>query len=127
MDIPGVILEALKSCPTPPRATPDHKWRYAYELVVGAAASLLSAHPHYKGTSQYHNKLLSDYDPGILQTLLREAQEKVAGTEEPLNLYHDGLKIWTAGYFFNSGIVRLGCSYEYTISTALGKNPYDSL
>jgi hypothetical protein len=84
MDIPSVILDALKDCPIPPQATPDHKWRYAYELIVGAAASLLSAYPQYRGTSHYHNKLLSDYDPGILHTLLREAQEKVAGTEKPL-------------------------------------------
>jgi hypothetical protein len=37
-DIPSVILEALKDCPIPPHETPDHKWRYAYELIVGAAA-----------------------------------------------------------------------------------------
>lgn len=127
MDIPTTLLDTLKGCPIPPKASPDHKWRYAYELIVGAAASLLSAHPQYKGTTQYKNKLLSDYHPEILQTLLREAQEKVAGTQDPLNLYHGDLKIWTAGYFFNSGIVRIGCSYEYTISTALGKDAYASL
>jgi hypothetical protein len=124
LDIPSVILKALKDCPIPAQATPDHKWRYAYELIVGAAASLLSAHPHYRGTSQYHNKLLSDYDPGILHTLLREAQEKVSGTEKPLNLYHPRLEVWTAGYFFNSGIMRIACSYEYTISTAYSNPPY---
>jgi hypothetical protein len=41
------------------------------------------------------------------------------------NLYFDGLKDWTAGYFFNSGIVRIACAYEYAICTARGAEPFD--
>ena len=51
MTIPQTILETLASIPTP-----DDKWQFTYELIVGAAASLLSAHRHYVGTSHYGHK-----------------------------------------------------------------------
>jgi hypothetical protein len=119
MDIPDLILSNLKACPIS-----NDKWRYTYELIVGAAASLLSAHPHYVGTSHYHNKPQYDSHPEILHTLLREAHKEAARTGQSINLYYDGLEVWTAGYFFNSGMVRIACAYEYTLSTALGKDLY---
>lgn len=125
MNIPSVILESLKACPTPP--TPDNRWRYAYELIVGAAASLLSAHPHYVGTSHYDRKKLYDFHPEILHNLLREAHKEAAIAGRPIDLYYDGLEVWTTGYFFNSGIMRIACAYEYTVSTACSNAPYATL
>jgi hypothetical protein len=122
MDISDSILSNLRACPIP-----NDKWRYAYELIVGAAASLLSAYPHYAGTSHYNLKPQSDSQPEILHNLLLEAHKEAARTGQPINLYYDGLKDWTAGYFFNSGMVRIACAYEYTVSTALGKDPYATL
>jgi hypothetical protein len=120
MDIPDLILSNLKACPTR-----NDKWRYAFELIVGAAASLLSTHPHYVGTSHYDNKQRYDSQPEILHDLLHEAHKEAARTGQPINLYYDGLEDWTAGYFFNSGIVRIACAYEYTLCTACSKDPYE--
>lgn len=122
MNTPDFILHNLKSCPMP---RPKEKWRYAYELIVGAAASLLSAHPYYAGTSHYGHK--RQYTPGSLCNLLLEAHNEAVRSGRFINLYHVGLEGWTAGYFFNSGIVRIGCSYEYSMHTACGHGPYESL
>jgi hypothetical protein len=123
MDVPKTILEGLESCP-PPR--PDDRWQYAYELIIGAAASLLSAYPHYVGTSHYGHKERYHNQPGLLPGLLRKAHEEATLNKRPLNLYFDGLEDWTAGYFFNSGIVRIACGFEYTICTARNKDPFDT-
>jgi hypothetical protein len=122
MNVPDFILHNLKSCPIP---RPMEKWRYAYELIVGAVVSLLSAHRYYAGTSHYGHK--RQYTPGSLYNLLLGAHNEAVRSGDPINLYHFGLEDWTAGYFFNSGIVRIGCSYEYSIHTACGHSPYDSL
>jgi len=119
IDIPELILSKLKACPAG-----NDKWRYAYELIVGAAASLLSAHTHYVGTSHYGNKRRYESQPEILHNLLLEAHKEAARTSQPINLYYEGLEEWTAGYFFNSGIFRIACAYEYTLCTACGKDPY---
>src|SRR6478672_9664589 len=113
MNIPDFILHNLEICPIP---RPNEKWRYAYDLMVGAAASLLSAHPYYAGTSQYGHK--RQYTPRSLYGLLLGANNEAVRSGRPIDLYHVGLEGWTAGYFFNSGIVRIGCSYEYSIHTA---------
>lgn len=122
MRVPGIILRDLKACPIP-----NDKWRYAYELIVGAAASLLSAHPHYVGTSHYGHKQQYHSESKILSGLLQKAYKDAARRRQPLNLYYNGLQKWTAGYFFNSGIVRIACAYEYTLSTACGNKPYKNL
>jgi len=121
MDIHRTIHDALKACPSP-----EDRWRYTYELIVGAAASLLSAYPYYVGTTHYGHKKRYDTPQGILSDLLLKADEEATNKGEPLNLYFDGLKDWTAGYFFNSGIVRIACAYEYTICTARGADPFDT-
>ena len=120
MDIPDLILSNLKAC-----HNHNDKWRYAYELIVGAAASLLSTNPYYVGTSHYGSKQHYDAQPGILHDLLSEAHKVATKTGKPIDLFHPGLKNWTAGYFFNSGIVRIACAYEYTLCTACGKDPYE--
>jgi hypothetical protein len=122
MNIPHFILHSLETCPIP---RPGEKWRYAYDLMVGAAASLLSAHPYYAGTSHYGHK--RQYTPRSLYGLLLGAHDEAVRSGRPIDLYHVGLEGWTAGYFFNSGIVRIGCSYEYSIHTACAHTPYASL
>jgi len=122
MNIPDLILRNLRTCPIP---RPEARWRYAYDLIVGAAASLLSAHPYYAGTSHYGHK--ERYTRDSLYPLLLGAHNEAVQSGHPINLHHLGLKGWTAGYFFNSGIVRIGCSYEYSIHTACGHNAYASL
>ena len=104
MDIPELILSNLKVCPID--NGDNDKWCYAYELIVGAAASLLSTHPHYLGTSHYHNKPRYDSQRGFLHDLLREAHHVATMKGKPIDLFYPGLEDWTAGYFFNSGMVR---------------------
>lgn len=122
MDLSCTILDALKACPTP---EPDGRWRYTYELIVGAAASLLSASPHYIGTRHYNLKKQYESRPETLHDLLHEAQAEADRIRKPINLYYEGLEDWTAGYFFNSGIVRIACAYEYAICTAGNTDPFD--
>ncbi|MDK2742561.1 MAG: hypothetical protein NDI90_06570 [Nitrospira sp. BO4] len=120
--IAETILNHLDTCPIP---SSNSKWRYAYELVLGAAVSLISAEKYFVGTSHYHQKEPYDYLLSALPKLVRKAHQEAA--DKPIDLYHEGLEIWTAGYFFNSGVIRIACAYEYAIHTACGDDPYDNL
>jgi hypothetical protein len=122
VNISTSIFGALKAAP-PPNPT----WRYAYELILGAAASLLSAHPQYEGTVHYGHKREYESRPELLPEIFEKAYEETVGKEQVFNLYFDGLKAWTAGYYFNSAIVRIACAYEYTLCTAGDKDPYDGV
>lgn len=123
-DVSATILGSLKACPSP---NSNSSWLYAYELIVGAAASLLSADPYYAGTRHYGHKQHYNSKPKLLPTLLRKAYKDASRKRQPLNLYYDGLQQWTSGYFFNSAVVRVACAYEYTLSTACGNKPYENL
>jgi hypothetical protein len=70
--IAEIILHHLDKCPIP---SSNSKWRrYAYELVLGASASLISAERYFVGTSHYHRKQPYDYLLIALPKLLRQAQ-----------------------------------------------------
>ena len=118
MDVSNTILGILRACPPP-----DDRWRYSYELIVDAAASRLSAYPHYVGTIHYGHK--RRYEPGILPELLRVAHENAAQHQKPLDLYFGDLKDWTAGYFFYSGLFRMACGLDYTLATAGNTHQYE--
>jgi hypothetical protein len=121
--IAETILNHLDTCPI---SCSSSKWRYAYELVLGAGASLIRAEKYFVGTSQYDSKQPYDCLLNDLHRLLRQAYQEA--DEKPIDLYYDGLEIWTAGYYFNSGVVRIGCAYECTTHTTREREaPYASL